>query len=159
MVSWLLILCGFSSIKCSLHGAGAVLSAQEQQPTATASSPRHHSQQSKLPSGIRSAASGAVKRQQLVSPLISVGADPSLGKMTLCYLVWVTVPGAHGHNFLLVLSLCLPPDSFRQQGLIDPASLLPEAALFLLSLLPLLLINTLSHTPLFGTEHLPALIY
>lgn len=146
-----------SSVPCM--GPGAVLSAQEQHP-ATASSPGHHSQQSKLPSGIRSAASGAVKEEaaagitsdQCGSRSHSWEDDPVLS--CLGYCSW-----CNGHNFLLVLSLCLPPDSFRQQGLIDPASLLPEAALFLLSLLPLLLINTLLHTPLFGIEHLPALIY
>lgn len=42
---------------------------------------------------------------------------------------------------------------------IAPALLFPKAALFLLSLLPLLMVKTLLHTALFGTEHLPALIY
>lgn len=41
----------------------------------------------------------------MVSPLISVEADTTLGKTTLWYPFWVTALGAHGHNFLLVLSL------------------------------------------------------
>lgn len=93
---------------CSLY---AVLSTQEQHPAA-ASSHRHCSQQSApgqnfpLGSDLQHQELWR-KRQQLVSPLIGVEADTTLERTALWCPIWVPAFGACGHNFFLVLSLCL----------------------------------------------------
>lgn len=151
---------------CYLHGPGAVLSTQQQRP-ATASSHRHCRQQSvpgqnfPLGSGLQHQELGR-KRQQLVSPLTGVEADTTGLSSQEWYPAWVTALGACGHSFLLVLSLTEPylltPSDCRA-WLTAPAPLLPKAALFLLSLLPLLVVKTLACSPLWHwaspCSHLP----